>query len=183
MTVALAAIAIGYLSLWGIHHFHRRTARLCVQDQSLPAVANEHRHRHGDFRSARRARRKVQQQAITIYVRGVLRRWTRGNAVAGEGKLAVGGKSMAVSAGEASTMEEDIARLREVADFIDDVVAAEQGMSPCVPETPLSRQAFADDDDCLPTCDTVTDGFRHAPGSSTRPGGRDRPKMTKNQGA
>ncbi|KAM4064669.1 hypothetical protein HRG_004966 [Hirsutella rhossiliensis] len=191
MTVALVAIAIGYFSLWGIHHLHRRTARLCLQHQPLPTVSDEHRRRHGDPRSARRVRRKVQQREITRCVRGVLRRWAHGNAGASEGKRAVGGRPMTAAEGEASTMEGEISRLREVAEFIDNVVAAEQGMArsgrsdalsasrPRIPDrrsdSSFSEQAFADGDVCLPSYDTVTedpslvaDGLRHAPDSSMR---------------
>lgn len=191
MTVALLAIAIGYFSLLGIHHLHRRTARLCPQHHTLPTVSREHRRcQHGDSRSARRARRKIQQRTITKCVRGVLRRWTRGDvADASEGRR---GKPVAPPEGEASTMGDDLARLREVADFIDDVVAAEQGMAPSgrsgAPNapTPCTRlnsptpgQAFADmDHGYPPSYDTVTDdhipvanGFQYTPGLSTRPPG------------
>lgn len=193
MTVALVAIAIGYFSLWGIHHLHRQTARLCLQHQSLPTVSDEHRRGHGDCRFARRARRRARHEALARTVRGLLRRWTPAKALPGKATLGVGGGPLNVPEGEAS-MREGVVHLGEVADWMDDAVAAERGMAragppspPPPPPPPTARMpkhpgrstvvtpgCTDDGDDLLPSYDSVTEpqslvanGFRYIPGSST----------------
>ncbi|PNY25418.1 Uncharacterized protein TCAP_04640 [Tolypocladium capitatum] len=186
MTIALAAIAVGSFSLWGIHYLHHRTIRLSAKTQreALPGTGQDQDgRRRRCYRPERRARRTAQRTAAGAFVAVLLSGWTtrREDEASDEEKRALRTRRTSEAEGQ-TTMEEEIAQLRVAASFVGDMVAAEEGRArQQQPQQQHPRQApsysglvetYDADDEGLPPYDDVSndssfsvvaDGFRHNP--------------------
>lgn len=167
----MAAIALGLFSLFGIGFMHRRLAR---------KGAHEHRHSRRSCRrsrEARRARRQAGQQSFRSVIRSIF--FGRdANADADEKEAMLSGRC---ESDDETSMEQEIAQLRQAASIVEGMVAAEEGRSqramvqhatPAIvcqhayPVFGLNPEALPDYDDEMTASSVVADGCRYTPGSS-----------------
>ncbi|KJZ78041.1 hypothetical protein HIM_02678 [Hirsutella minnesotensis 3608] len=193
INIALGAFVLSYACLWFTRHVKRRAA---CPPSPAPARGTSSAGAGPRLLSPEptiRAPRGGQGSKAGRLIRGLTRSWGHDNTDAGPVRPAPEDETRSVARDEATTttMEEEIAQLREVATMIDGMVTAEGGRArrstssaASAPPTSSPRRprqpsmSSVEDEDSLPPYDTddesgnpslVVDGFRYIPGSTSNP--------------
>ncbi|UNI22002.1 hypothetical protein JDV02_007932 [Purpureocillium takamizusanense] len=167
--IALAILAICSLSLWAIHHLHRRT-RQASRNETQALGSTECQWSLRESCAERRARRQARKESVRAVVQGLLSRWK--GARHDDLEKTVEEKAQDVEEGD-TTMEEEIAQFREAAAMVGDIVAAEEGRARRSHQGQNAVDVGGDEADSPPSYESVSNessvvanGFRYTPGSS-----------------